>query len=54
MDALIMAAEEVGAGLTGDISGSLALIGYGLAAIAWTAVPATMPMPTPGPMAARP
>jgi F-type H+-transporting ATPase subunit c len=33
MDALIMAAEEVGAGLTGDISGSLALIGYGLAAI---------------------
>ena len=32
MDALIMAAEEV-AGLTGDISGSLALIGYGLAAI---------------------
>jgi F-type H+-transporting ATPase subunit c len=33
MDALIMAAEEVTAGLTGDISGSLALIGYGLAAI---------------------
>ncbi|MDJ0498056.1 MAG: ATP synthase F0 subunit C [Acidimicrobiia bacterium] len=33
MDALIMAAEEVGAGLSGDISGSLALIGYGLAAI---------------------
>ncbi|MCP3995846.1 MAG: ATP synthase F0 subunit C [bacterium] len=33
MDALIIAAEEVGAGLTGDISGSLALIGYGLAAI---------------------
>ena len=33
MDALIMAAEEVSAGLTGDISGSLALIGYGLAAI---------------------
>ena len=32
MDALIMAAEEV-AGLSGDISGSLALIGYGLAAI---------------------
>ena len=33
MDALIMAAAEVGAGLSGDISGSLALIGYGLAAI---------------------
>ncbi len=33
MDALIMAVDEVGAGLTGDISGSLALIGYGLAAI---------------------
>ena len=33
MDALIMAAEEVSAGLSGDISGSLALIGYGLAAI---------------------
>ena len=32
MDALIMAAEEV-AGLSGDISGSLALVGYGLAAI---------------------
>ncbi|MDJ0954496.1 MAG: ATP synthase F0 subunit C [Acidimicrobiia bacterium] len=28
-----MAVDEVGAGLTGDISGSLALIGYGLAAI---------------------
>ena len=33
MDALIMAVDEVGAGLSGDISGSLALIGYGLAAI---------------------
>ncbi len=33
MDALIMAAEEVTTGLSGDISGSLALIGYGLAAI---------------------
>lgn len=33
MDALIMAAEEVSTGLSGDISGSLALIGYGLAAI---------------------
>jgi F-type H+-transporting ATPase subunit c len=33
MDALIMAAEEVTSGLSGDISGSLALIGYGLAAI---------------------
>lgn len=33
MDALIMAAAEVGTGLSGDISGSLALIGYGLAAI---------------------
>ena len=33
MDALIMAAEEVGTGLSGDISGSLALIGFGLAAI---------------------
>jgi F-type H+-transporting ATPase subunit c len=33
MDALIMAAEEVGAGLSGDISGSLALVGYGLATL---------------------
>jgi F-type H+-transporting ATPase subunit c len=33
MDALILAAEEVSAGLSGDISGSLALVGYGLAAI---------------------
>lgn len=33
MDAVIMAAEEVGAGLSGDISRSLALTGYGLAAI---------------------
>jgi len=33
MDALIMAADEVVTGLSGDISGSLALIGYGLAAI---------------------
>ena len=33
MDALIMAAEEVSAGLSGDISGSLALIGYGLATL---------------------
>ena len=33
MDSLIMAAEEVATGLSGDISGSLALIGYGLAAI---------------------
>ncbi len=33
MDALIMAAEEVSAGLSGDISGSLALVGYGLATL---------------------
>ncbi|MDJ0961986.1 MAG: ATP synthase F0 subunit C [Acidimicrobiia bacterium] len=33
MDALIMAVDEVATGLSGDISGSLALIGYGLAAI---------------------
>jgi len=33
MDALIMATAEVATGLSGDISGSLALIGYGLAAI---------------------
>jgi F-type H+-transporting ATPase subunit c len=33
MDALILAAAEAATGLSGDISGSLALIGYGLAAI---------------------
>ena len=33
MDALIMAVEEVGTGLSGDISGSLALVGYGLATL---------------------
>ena len=33
MNALIMAATEAASGLSGDISGSLALIGYGLAAI---------------------
>ena len=33
MDALILAVDEVATGLSGDISGSLALIGYGLAAI---------------------
>ena len=33
MNALIMAAAEAATGLSGDISGSLALIGYGLAAI---------------------
>ena len=33
MNALIMAATEAATGLSGDISGSLALIGYGLAAI---------------------
>ncbi len=33
MDSLIMAAEEVVTGLPGDISGSLALVGYGPAAI---------------------
>jgi F-type H+-transporting ATPase subunit c len=33
MDALIMAAAEVSAGLSGDISGSLALVGYGLATL---------------------
>jgi F-type H+-transporting ATPase subunit c len=33
MDALIMAAEEAASGLSGDISGSLALIGYGLATL---------------------
>ena len=33
MDTLLLAAEEAVTGLTGDISGSLALIGFGLAAI---------------------
>lgn len=33
MNSLIMAATEAATGLSGDISGSLALIGYGLAAI---------------------
>ena len=33
MDTLILAVEEAATGLTGDISGSLALIGFGLAAI---------------------
>ena len=33
MDVLIMAAEEATSGLSGDISGSLALIGYGLATL---------------------
>ena len=33
MDALIMAAEEVSAGLSGDISGALALVGYGIATL---------------------
>lgn len=33
MNALIMAATEAATGLSGDISGSLALVGYGLAAI---------------------
>ena len=33
MDALIMAVDEVGTGLSGDISGSLALVGYGLATL---------------------
>ena len=33
MNSLIMAASEAATGLSGDISGSLALIGYGLAAI---------------------
>ena len=33
MDALILAAAEAATGLSGDISGSLALVGYGLAAI---------------------
>jgi F-type H+-transporting ATPase subunit c len=33
MTNLILAAEEVATGLSGDISGALALVGYGLAAI---------------------
>ncbi len=33
MDTLLLAVEEAATGLTGDISGSLALIGFGLAAI---------------------
>ncbi len=33
MDYLILAAEEAATGLTGDIGGALALVGYGLAAI---------------------
>ena len=48
MDALIMAAEEVGAGLSGDISGSLALIGYGLAAIGPGVGIGTVVVVTPG------
>jgi F-type H+-transporting ATPase subunit c len=33
MEYLLLAAEEAATGLSGDISGSLALVGYGLAAI---------------------
>jgi F-type H+-transporting ATPase subunit c len=33
MNYLVLAAEEAASGLTGDIGGALALIGYGLAAI---------------------
>ena len=33
MDYLVLAVEEAASGLTGDIGGALALIGYGLAAI---------------------
>ena len=33
MDYLVLAVEEAASGLTGDIGGALALVGYGLAAI---------------------
>ncbi len=33
MDYLLLAVEEAATGLSGDISGALALVGYGLAAI---------------------
>jgi F-type H+-transporting ATPase subunit c len=33
MNYLVLAAEEAASGLTGDIGGALALVGYGLAAI---------------------